>query len=36
LEAFSEVAPVSRLAPGVSSNLDGGVGLCYYFGSAKK
>jgi len=32
LEVFAELAPVLRLAPSVGSNLDGGVGLRYYFG----
>lgn len=32
LEAFAEIAPVLRLTPSVGSNLDGGVGLRYYFG----
>jgi hypothetical protein len=36
LEAFAEVVPVLRLAPSVGSNLDGGAGLRYYFGSAGK
>ena len=36
LEAFAEIVPVVRLAPSVGSNLDGGVGLRYYFGPTKK
>lgn len=32
LELFAELAPVLRLAPSTGSNLDGGVGLRYYFG----
>jgi hypothetical protein len=38
LEAFAEIAPVLRFAPSLGSNLDGGVGLRYYFGlgAAKK
>ncbi|MBI5239881.1 MAG: hypothetical protein HY926_05375 [Elusimicrobia bacterium] len=36
LEAFAEIAPVLRLAPSVGSNLDGGVGLRYYFGLGAK
>jgi hypothetical protein len=36
LEAFAEIAPVLRLTPSVGSNLDGGVGLRYYFGLGAK
>ncbi|MCX5797908.1 MAG: hypothetical protein NTY77_20650 [Elusimicrobia bacterium] len=36
LEVFAEIAPVLRMAPSLGSNLDGGVGLRYYFGLAKK
>jgi hypothetical protein len=32
LEAFAEIVPVLRMAPSLGSNLDGGVGLRYYFG----
>lgn len=31
LEIFAELAPVLRFAPSLGSNLDGGVGLRYYF-----
>ncbi len=36
LEVFAEVVPVLRLAPSLGDNLDGGVGLRYYFGKTKK
>jgi hypothetical protein len=36
LEAFAEIAPVLRLSPSEGGNLDGGVGLRYYFGGAPK
>ena len=36
LEAFAEIAPVLRLSPSLGSNLDGGVGLRYYFGLGAK
>jgi hypothetical protein len=32
LEVFAEIAPVLRMAPSMGSNLDGGVGVRYYFG----
>jgi hypothetical protein len=35
LEAFAEIAPVLRMTPSWGSNLDGGVGLRYYFGGTK-
>lgn len=31
LEVFAELAPVLRIEPDTGSNLDGGVGLRYYF-----
>jgi len=36
LEAFAEIAPVLRAMPSWGSNLDGGVGLRYYFGLSKR
>jgi hypothetical protein len=36
LEAFAEIVPVLRLAPSQGANLDGGVGLRYYFGGTTK
>lgn len=35
IEIFAELVPVLRMAPSVGSNLDGGVGLRYYFGRAR-
>lgn len=32
LEAFAEIVPVLRAMPSWGSNLDGGIGLRYYFG----
>ncbi|MBI4051639.1 MAG: hypothetical protein HY400_03960 [Elusimicrobia bacterium] len=31
LEFFAEIAPILRTAPDLGSNVDGGVGLRYYF-----
>ncbi|MFA6092739.1 MAG: hypothetical protein WCU88_11780 [Elusimicrobiota bacterium] len=31
LEAFAEIAPILRLAPGADGDIDGAIGLRYYF-----
>jgi hypothetical protein len=36
VEVFAEIVPVLRLTPSLGSNLDGGVGLRYYFGAGGK
>jgi len=36
LEVFAEVAPVWRIAPGFGSEVDGGVGVRYYFSLGSK
>ncbi|MBI4055682.1 MAG: hypothetical protein HY402_06095 [Elusimicrobia bacterium] len=36
LELYAEIAPILRLTPSVGANVDGGIGLRYYFNLSKK